>query len=61
MHIIYHYLVMGKEYSDGHGRGTSYLIDTYMDFGYIGVILFSFLWVCFFLLSNLSETKKLVK
>ncbi len=38
------YIVLGKtSYLAGHGRGTSYIIETYMDFGIIGVILFSFI------------------
>lgn len=30
-------------YLAGHGRGTSYIVDNYLDFGYIGVIIFSIL------------------
>ena len=32
---------MKEEYLEGHGRGSSYLIETWMDFGYIGVFIFS--------------------
>ena len=39
-HIL-SYLSMKEEYLEGHGRGSSYLIETWMDFGYIGVFIFS--------------------
>lgn len=35
-------LVLGDfSYFSGHGRGTSYIIDNYVDFSYIGVVIFS--------------------
>lgn len=37
------YITMRKDYLSGRGRGSSYLLETYFDFGYIGVILFSLL------------------
>jgi len=36
------YIVLGKgSYLSGHGRGTSYIIETYMDAGMVGVALYS--------------------
>lgn len=36
------YNVLGSpSYLSGHGRGTSYIIETYMDIGMIGVIIYS--------------------
>lgn len=35
------YTARGQEYLNGHGWGSSYLLETYADFGYIGIILFS--------------------
>ena len=36
------YLVLGKEtYLNGHGRGTSYIIETYMDGGYFLLAIYS--------------------
>ena len=35
------YVSRGQEYLDGHGWGSSFLLETYADFGYIGIILFS--------------------
>ncbi len=37
------YAAMGSDYIGGAGRGTSYIIETYLDFGYIGVTVFSVL------------------
>lgn len=38
------YIVLGKEsYLSGHGRGTSYLLETYIDFGFLGLAIYSFL------------------
>ena len=38
------YIAKGKEaYLSGEGFGSSYILETYTDFGYIGVIVFSFL------------------
>lgn len=34
------YIVMGKRYIAGEGRGSSYIIENYIDLGYPGVILF---------------------
>lgn len=31
----------GQEYLQGHGWGSSYILETYVDFGYIGIIIFS--------------------
>ena len=35
--------VIEPNYLAGHGCGSSYLIETYADFGYIGIIIFSFM------------------
>ena len=35
------YLVRKDEYLNGQGWGSSYLIETYVDFGYIGLIIFN--------------------
>ena len=35
------YVVMGENYIAGEGRGSSYIIENYLDWGYPGVILFS--------------------
>lgn len=37
------YVVEGKEYLTGHGRGSSYLIENFIDFGYLGICIFSFI------------------
>ena len=37
------YIVFGNGYLQGHGTGTSFLLENYLDFGVIGVILFSLL------------------
>lgn len=33
------YIVMGDEYLEGHGRGSSYILEAVIDFGVIGVII----------------------
>ena len=35
------YLVMGDSYLMGHGRGTSYVLENYLDFGFLGVVVLS--------------------
>ncbi|MEJ8734539.1 O-antigen polysaccharide polymerase Wzy family protein [Mediterraneibacter sp. ICN-202921] len=35
------YIDMGKEYLEGHGWGSSYLLEVFIDYGYIGVLLFN--------------------
>ena len=35
------YASRGQEYLDGHGWGSSFILETYADFGYLGIILFS--------------------
>lgn len=39
-HVI-SYLVMGKNYISGEGRGSSYIIENYIDWGYLGVVIFN--------------------
>ncbi|MCR0206927.1 O-antigen polysaccharide polymerase Wzy family protein [[Clostridium] innocuum] len=36
------YIVLGNAYLEGHGRGSSYLAEVFLDFGYLGVIVFNF-------------------
>lgn len=35
------YIVLGESYLSGHGRGSSYILENYLDFGYIGVFFLS--------------------
>lgn len=35
------YAALGKSYLQGHGLGSSYILETYADFGYFGIIIFS--------------------
>lgn len=35
------YLVLNKNYLFGHGRGSSFIIETYIDFGMIGMVLYT--------------------
>ena len=35
------YVVMKEEYLSGHGRGSSFIIENYIDWGYWGIIFFS--------------------
>lgn len=35
------YVSKGQEYLEGHGWGSSYLLETYADFGYWGIVIFS--------------------
>ena len=35
------YIVLGNKYLEGHGTGSSYLLESYIDFGYIGVFIIS--------------------
>lgn len=37
------YAALGEEYLAGHGYGSSYLLETYFDYGWLGMILFSLL------------------
>ena len=37
------YVTRGQGYLDGNGWGSSYLLETYADFGWIGIILYSIL------------------
>ena len=37
------YAILGQGYLDGHGVGSSFVMETYMDYRFIGVILFSFI------------------
>ncbi len=35
------YVSRGDEYLQGHGWGSSYILETYADFGYLGVVVFN--------------------
>lgn len=35
------YVAMGQKYLDGHGWGSSYLLEVFVDYGYWGVAIFS--------------------
>lgn len=49
------YIVLKKEYLDGHGLGSSFIMENYTDYGYIGVFLFSlFLGALFVYMLRLS-------
>lgn len=37
------YVAMGQEYLNGHGLGSSYILETFADFGYLGITIFSIL------------------
>lgn len=37
------YLDLGQKYLEGAGLGSSYIVELFVDFGYIGVMLFSFI------------------
>ncbi len=41
------YVARGQEYLDGHGWGSSYILETFADFGYVGIIIFSILMGAF--------------
>lgn len=38
------YVSRGKEYLEGHGWGSSYILETFADYGYIGIIISSILF-----------------
>lgn len=37
------YASRGTEYLQGHGWGSSFILETYADFGYLGIVIFSIL------------------
>lgn len=37
------YVAKGEKYLEGEGWGSSYLLETYTDYGYLGIIIFSFI------------------
>lgn len=37
------YLVLNDSYLTGHGRGTTYFSEIYLDFGYLGIMIFNLL------------------
>ncbi len=55
------YIVLGDTYLQGHGRGTSFLIELYMDFGIIGVIIYSIiLGILLIVILKLCGNKKIL-
>lgn len=44
------YVVLGSRYIAGEGRGSSYIIENYIDWGYAGVVIFSIVigMICMF-------------
>lgn len=34
------YLVMGNDYLEGHGRGSSFVLELYVDYGYAGIAVY---------------------
>ena len=41
---------MGDDYLDGHGIGSSYILETYLDYGYLGIIVYSFILGCYLMI-----------
>lgn len=37
------YIAKGEDYLNGQGWGSSYILETYVDYGYIGVVIYSIL------------------
>ena len=35
------YILLGDEYLAGHGCGSSYLLEVFADYGYLGIVVFS--------------------
>ena len=53
------YVAKGKEYLEGHGWGSSYILETFVDYGYIGVIISSMLIgiFCVYVLKFMKKNK----
>ena len=49
------YTVMGTAYIEGAGTGSSYIMEAYYDFGYIGIVIGSVLYAFLFSLLHLSS------
>ena len=55
---IISYLIMKRDYLAGHGAGSSYIACLFADFGYIGIIIGSFLYgILFKIISNLDKQR----
>ena len=53
------YIAIKDEYLQGHGLGSSFIMENYTDFGYLGVFLFSvFLGFLFIRMLNVSYNNK---
>lgn len=51
------YIVLGKRYLQGHGTGSSYLMENYIDFGLLGVFLFGiFIGIIVILFMKLAKS-----
>jgi len=53
------YATKGRAYIKGQGWGSSYLLETYIDFGYLGLIIYSVL-IAVLLLKGISILRKSV-
>ncbi|WP_084002766.1 O-antigen polysaccharide polymerase Wzy family protein [Dorea sp. D27] len=51
------YVSKGDEYITGHGWGSSYLLETFIDFGYWGIAVYSFL-LAYILIKGMRIIKK---
>lgn len=51
------YISRGQEYLDGHGWGTSYILETYVDYGYAGVAISSLIlgFLCVFFVKFIKK------
>lgn len=55
------YIVMKNDYLNGHGLGSSYIMENFTDYGYIGVFLFSiFLGFLFIKMLDTSYKNKIL-
>lgn len=52
------YTVKKDDYLKGHGMGSSYLIELFIDYGYVGIIIFSFVIGIFLSNMNILLNKK---
>ena len=57
------YVVLKESYLSGHGRGSSYTIETFLDWGFSGVAIFSFIIGLFLsnILSLISSRNMIVR
>ncbi len=55
------YISKGQKYLDGEGWGSSYLLETYVDYGYLGVVVFSFILGMFLIYGTTLWKKRGIK